>query len=88
MFASPIKCVFELSKEWKSKTINARRKIKTVLESVLNSAQSYRTRLIDFKFSGLIFFLQVIGPKKKIYCLKYQKCCLKIIHHKKKLDKN
>ena len=35
-----IKCVFEPSKEEKSKTINARRKT-TVLESALNSAQSY-----------------------------------------------
>ena len=32
-FASPVKCVFEHSKENKSKTINARRKTRTILES-------------------------------------------------------
>ena len=41
IFASPVKCVFEPSREEKSKTINARRKIKTVLKSALNSAQIY-----------------------------------------------
>ena len=30
IFASPVKCVFEPSKEEKSKTINARRKTRTV----------------------------------------------------------
>ena len=40
IFVSPVKCVFGLSKEEKS-TINARRKTRTVLESALNSAQSY-----------------------------------------------
>ena len=32
---------FEISKELKSKTINARTKTRTDLESALNSAQSY-----------------------------------------------
>ena len=39
-FASPVKCVFEPSKENKLKTINARRKTRTVLESASNSAQN------------------------------------------------
>ena len=34
-------CVFKPSKEQKSKTINARRKTRTALESALNSAHSY-----------------------------------------------
>ena len=41
IFASPVKWVFEHSKEEKSKTIKARRKTRTVLESALNFAQSY-----------------------------------------------
>ena len=40
-FASPVKCIFELSKENKSKTINARIKTRTVLESASNSAQKF-----------------------------------------------
>ena len=43
IFGSPVKCVFEASKEYKSKIINARAKTRAVLESALNSAQSYET---------------------------------------------
>ena len=41
IFVSPVKCAFEPSKENKSKTINARRKTRTVLESASNSAQKF-----------------------------------------------
>ena len=41
IFAFPVKCAFEPSKEEKSKSINAKRKTRTVLESALNFAQSY-----------------------------------------------
>ena len=39
-YLSPVKCVFEPSKENKSKTIKARRKTRTVLESASNSEQN------------------------------------------------
>ena len=49
IFNSPVKCVFEVSKEQKSKTVNARIKTWTVLESVLNSSpQSYEARFSIF----------------------------------------
>ena len=41
IFVSPAKCVFEPSKENKSKTIKARRKTRTVLESASTSAQNF-----------------------------------------------
>ena len=41
IFVSPVKYVFEPSKENKSKTIKARRKTRTVLESASNSAQNF-----------------------------------------------
>ena len=41
MYVSPVKCVFEPSKENKSKTIKARRKTRTVLESASNSAPNF-----------------------------------------------
>ena len=49
-FASPVKCVFEPSKENKSKTINARRKTRTVLESASNFAQNFVSRFSSFFF--------------------------------------
>ena len=49
-FASPVKCVFEPSKENKSKTINARRKTRTVLESASNSAQNFVSRFSSYFF--------------------------------------
>ena len=49
-FVSPVKCVFEPSKENKSKTINARRKTRTVLESASNYAQTFVSRFSIFVF--------------------------------------
>ena len=53
IFASPVKCVFEPSKENNSKTINARRKTRTVLESASNSAQNFESQFSIF----VLFFL-------------------------------
>ena len=47
-FASPVKCVFEPSKENKSKTNNAKRKTRTVLESASNSAQNFVSWFSNF----------------------------------------
>ena len=53
-FASSVKFVFEHSKENKSKTINARRKTRTVLKSASNSAPNVVSR-----FSISAFFFDV-----------------------------
>ena len=55
IFVSPVKCVFEPSKENKSKTLNARRKTKTVLESASNSEQNFVSR-----FSIFVLFFSMI----------------------------
>ena len=65
IFASPVKCVFEPSIEEKSKTINARRKTRTVLESVLNSTQSYEEIFTIFFAKDIL--LHVKCQKISIY---------------------
>ena len=74
IFASPVKCVFEPSIEEKSKTINARRKAKTVLESVLNSTQSYEEIFTIFFFFAKDILLHVKGQKISIYFRKKYFC--------------
>ena len=54
-FASPVKCVFEPSKENKSKTINARRKTRTVLEF----RTKLRTPISDFRLFLMIEDFQI-----------------------------
>ena len=73
-FASPIKCVFEPSKELKSKTINARKKTRTVWEFASNSAQNFESRFLTYFFyeerflnkNINYFFLVQKKPEKKI----------------------
>ena len=55
IFVSPVKCVFEPSKENKSKTIKVRRKTRTVLESASNSEQNFVSR-----FPILVLFFSMI----------------------------
>ena len=64
-FASPVKCVFEPSKENKSKSNNARRKTRTVLESASNSAQNFVSRFSIFVF----FFLMIEDFQIKLQLL-------------------
>ena len=65
-FASPVKCVFEPPKENKSKTINARRKTRTVLESASNSAQNFISR---FPIYLLFYFLMIEDVQIKLQLL-------------------
>ena len=59
-FASPVKCVFEPSKENKSKTINARKKkTRTVLESASNSAQNFVSRFSIFVLFFFFLWLKI-----------------------------
>ena len=71
IFVSPVKCIFEPSKENKSKTIKARRKTRTVLESASNYAQNFVSWFAIFVllFSMIEDFqiklqLLIFSPKK------------------------
>ena len=64
-FASSVKCVFEPSKENKSKTINARRKTRTVLEFASNFAQNFVSRFSIF----VIFVLMIEDFQIKLQLL-------------------
>ena len=55
IFASPVKCVFEPSKEWKSKTINARKKDKDSLGICIKFCTKLRIPISDFR---LIFSMR------------------------------
>ena len=72
IFVSPVKCVFEPSKENKSKTINAKKKTRTVLESASNSAQNFESRFLIFvlffdegRFSNKNYNYFFFSPEKQ-----------------------
>ena len=67
-FASPVKCVFQHSKGNKSKTINARRKTRTVLESASNSTQNFVSRFSIFVLF-FFFFLMIEDFQIKLQLL-------------------
>ena len=65
IFVSPVKCVFEPSKENKSKTIKSRRKTRTVLESASNFEPNFVSRFSIF----VLFFSMIEDFKIKLQLL-------------------